>query len=119
MTEFFVRMLSSVSPHSPSFPSFRLVFNNILPADTYGSRGKSINTVTRYNFQDRDLIPDKCFYVLCGVETGYGAEPGTHVLCTGKIRPEPEAHYLTPPNAFRIRGAIRTFPHTASWRGAK
>ena len=114
MTEFIVRMLSSVSPHSPFFPSFRLVFNNILAADTYGSRGKSINTVTHYNFEDRDFIPDKCFYVLCGVETEYGAEPGTHALCTGKNLPESEAHYLTPPNAFRIRGAIRSFSHTAS-----
>jgi len=119
MTEFFVAILSSVSPQLPSFPSFRLVFNNILPADTYGGQGKSINTVTRCNFEDRDLIPDRCSCVLCVVETGYGAEPGTHVLCTGKNRPEPEAHYLPPLNAFRIRGAILTFSHTVSWRGAK
>jgi hypothetical protein len=79
-----------VSPQSPTFPRFRLVFTNILPAETYGSRGKSINTVTRYNFEDRDLILDKK-NVFCDVGTGHGTELGTHVLCTGTNRPKPEA----------------------------
>jgi hypothetical protein len=86
----FVGIFSSVSPQSPTFPRFRLVFTNILPADTYGSIDKSINAVTRSNFEDRDLILEKK-YVFCGVGTGHGTEPGTHVLCTGTNRPEPEA----------------------------